>query len=677
MSGEELHLWNTLPGLGPKRREYLSEIGVENSIHLLLHYPKRYVVQHKLEFWPKDELPPYDVMIDATVTSSGALLRKKKMTMVRLSLVDANGQKFIAIWFNQPYRKNQFAVGSQIWVLGKCQQKGSLRSIVVQQCGFGTGVGGIKAIYDLPQGITQSMFRQWLVYVLETMDKETLEIWPEPWRKRIGLSLLDALGNLHFPKSAEELQKAQQRVLLEETLILQLIQQPQEQKAIGFVQTLTPSHKEQWDKLLPFTLTGAQARAIEEIRADMSSSKPMMRFVQGDVGSGKTIVAIAALWQAVTNGHQAVFLAPTEILARQHTAQIRTILPQSIPIYLVTGRMSVAEREVARAMAEQGQSGIWIGTHALLSDHMHFPSCSLLVIDEQHRFGVMQRRKLLEQQIPVPDVLSLSATPIPRSLAMLLYGDMQASQLDELPPHRLPIKTVWIREPDRVEKLMAYCSEEMQRGHSVYWVCPGIQSTEDEDASVPTIENRKPLLQRVWPAPLWTVLHGQMKQNERQQIMERFEKGELRGLLATTIIEVGVDQANATVMVVEGADRFGLAQLHQLRGRVGRSHLPSYCALITNGEITATAEQRMKALCATQDGFYLSQLDLELRGPGEIFGTDQSGFSDLLVFRWQVEEDTLRISRECIDEWKSGKVIFENERWERVLLRWKEKPNAS
>lgn len=665
-----------LQGVGPKRMKLLEDMGIDSLNDLLHSYPKRYQFQEKRSCWPEAPLPTYDVMIDTIVSGSASIYRKKKLVMVRLPLTDEQGTKLTAIWFNQPYRKNQFPVGSKLWLLGRCNQKGSFRSIQVKQCGLGVGVGGFKSLYELPKGITQNLFRQWLSEAFSRFDEIEQELWPERWLNRFPISIKEALLQIHFPSTVEALQIAQQRLILDQTLILQLMQQAVPKTTSGIAQPCSDQQNLQWQKGLPFILTEAQKRVIQEIRTDMAQEVPMARFVQGDVGSGKTVVAVAALQQATENGYQAAFLAPTELLARQHAESIAKLLPKGIPLFLLTGKSSKAERELAQEAAITGIPGVWVGTHALLTDSMTFRNLSLLVIDEQHRFGVLQRRKLLQDRLRVPDFLSLSATPIPRSLAMLLYGDMQASILDQLPPDRLPIKTVWVQEPGRVEKLMKYCLDEMLQGHAVYWVCPSIEQTEDAEESMPSVEEREKILKTIWPTDRWATLHGQMKAQERQEVMERFESGKLSALLATTVIEVGVDQPKATVMVIEGADRFGLAQLHQLRGRVGRGNLPSHCALLTSGTITSTAEQRIKALCDSQDGFYLSQLDLELRGPGEILGTSQSGFSDLLVFRWQVEENTLECIRACLEEWKKGDVQIPAEQWQRIVQRFSEKPIA-
>lgn len=664
-----------IPGIGPKRLAQLKEIGVNTPLDLIYRFPKHYVFRKKSSGWP-EPLPLHDILLEVEVVGKGSIWRRGRRSMVRLPVMDQEGNTFFAVWFNQPYRRNQFPLNSKIWIEGRCQLQNNMKSMLVKKCGAGQPEYGLQALYDLPKGISQLMYGKWLKEVLNKAQLSSLEIWPKVWLERLPLNLPEAMRKIHLPQTEEDLNLAQKRFIFDETLAVQLLQQSRVEDRIGFVQDFPLKEKEKWLQTLPFELTGAQKRTLKEIEEDMKKPYPMARFLQGDVGSGKTVVAAAALLQAVSSGNQAIMLAPTEILARQHYESLRKFLPESIDIYLLTGKLKTQERRLAQEAAEAGQVGIWVGTHALLSEGFEPKNLSLLVVDEQHRFGVLQRQKLLKDRRPQPDLLTLSATPIPRTLALLLYGDMEISLLDEMPPNRLPIKTVWLKDENRVENLLKFTSEEIDKGHSVYWVCPSIEVNEDENYQLPSIEEREPILQQHWPPLQWGVLHGRMKPEEREVVMDAFEQGSVRGLLATTVIEVGVDQPKATVMVVEGADRFGLAQLHQLRGRVGRSDLPSYCALITQEKVSETAKQRLQALCDSQDGFYLAQLDLELRGPGEILGTSQSGYSELLVFRWQVDEEILQLSQLCHQEFKQGKVVFSPEHWQALLERFDSGFNA-
>ncbi|MCE5195593.1 MAG: ATP-dependent DNA helicase RecG [Negativicutes bacterium] len=652
-----------LSGLGPRRLAALQTAGCHDLLDLLNRFPKTYRRQQKMLAFPPQSLPEQDVLLDVQVLGAGAILRQKKLNMVRLPVLDAAGNRLTAIWFNQPYRKNQFVTGEQIWLLGKAEQKGNLRSILVKQTGKGPGSGGLQAVYSLPEGISPKLYRSWLQQALAAFPVLWTEPWPPEWEKFLPCSSRTAYQQIHFPQSEAELHAAQQRLLFDEMLMLQLLQA--EPKAeCGYTQAIPDKRLAAWRQSLPFQLTRAQQRVITEIRGDMLRPTPMRRFVQGDVGSGKTVVAAAALLQAVLNNHQAVLMAPTELLARQHARTLRQLLPPEIDVLLLTGKSSAGERRLALAAAAAGQPGVWVGTHALFAETLTFQNLSLVVIDEQHRFGVLQRQQLLAHRLPVPDCLSLSATPIPRSLAMLLYGDSSLSILDEQPPGRLPIKTVWLKEQARVEKLVDFCLAEMQQGRSVYWVCPSIETDEEAAAAMPSIEERAKLLSRRWPAKYWAVLHGGMKPAERFEVMNRFADGRLKGLLATTVIEVGVDQPTASVMVVEGADRFGLAQLHQLRGRVGRGQDQAYCALLSAPKLSGFAEKRLQALCDSQDGFYLAQMDLELRGPGEILGTDQSGFTDFLIFRWQIDETILQLVKDCAGKISGQAGLLRQEQWQ-------------
>ena len=652
-----------LSGLGPRRLAALQTVDCHDLLDLLNRFPKTYRRQEKMSAFPPQPLPEQDILLDVQVLGVGVILRKKQLNMVRLPVMDAVGNHLIAIWFNQPYRRNQFAAGEQIWLLGKAEQKGNLRSILVKQTGKGPGSGGLQAVYALPEGITQKLYRSWLQQALAAFTALWTEPWPPEWDEFLPCSSKTAYQQVHFPQSEAELQAAQQRLLFDEMLMLQLLQ-VEPKTECGYGQPTPDKRMAAWRQSLPYQLTQAQHRVIAEIQQDMQRPAPMRRFVQGDVGSGKTVVAAAALLQAVANGHQAVLMAPTELLARQHARTLRQLLPPEIDLFLLTGKSSTGDRRLAMAAAAAGQAGVWVGTHALFAETLNFQDLSLVVIDEQHRFGVLQRQQLLAHRLPVPDCLSLSATPIPRSLAMLLYGDSSLSILDEQPPGRVPIKTVWLKEQARVEKLVDFCLTEMQQGRSVYWVCPSIETDDESEAAMPSIEERAKLLNQRWPAEYWAVLHGSMKPAERFEVMNRFADGSLKGLLATTVIEVGVDQPTASVMVVEGADRFGLAQLHQLRGRVGRGQDQAYCALLSAPKLSSFAEKRLQALCDSQDGFYLAQMDLELRGPGEILGTDQSGFTDYLIFRWQIDEAILQLVKDCAAKISGQAGLLRQEQWQ-------------
>ena len=453
----------------------------------------------------------------------------------------------------------------------------------------------------------------------------------EELRRRNGLmSLRDAIYNIHFPQSAELLRQARYRLKYDELLGVQLTIQARrtarQKRGGGFIlprvgELFNTFYKEK----LPFALTGAQQRVIKEIRADMVSGKQMNRLLQGDVGSGKTMVAFMSMLLAVDNGYQACIMAPTEILARQHYASMcRFAEGLNIRIDILTGSSKVRERRTALEGIASGETGILIGTHALLEDRVQFANLGYVVIDEQHRFGVEQRAKLWTKNQQPPHILVMTATPIPRTLAMTLYGDLEVSIIDELPPGRQPIRTYHYYDSSRL-KMFGFLRQEIAKGRQVYVVYPLIKESEKMDYK--DLYDGFESLSRDFPLPQYriTVCHGKMRPEDKDAAMAQFKRGEADILVATSVIEVGVDVPNATVMVIESAERFGLSQLHQLRGRVGRGGEQSYCILMSGEKLSKEGRARLDAMCATNDGFELSELDLKLRGAGDIHGTQQSG----------------------------------------------------
>lgn len=454
---------------------------------------------------------------------------------------------------------------------------------------------------------------------------------PEELRRRNGLmSLRDAIYNIHFPQSAELLRQARYRLKYDELLGVQLTIQARrtsrQKRGGGFIfprvgELFNTFYREK----LPFTLTGAQQRVIKEMRADMVSGKQMNRLLQGDVGSGKTMVAFMSMLLAVDNGYQACIMAPTEILARQHYASMcRFAEGLNIRIDILTGSSKVRERRATLEGIASGETGILIGTHALLEDRVQFANLGYVVIDEQHRFGVEQRAKLWTKNQQPPHILVMTATPIPRTLAMTLYGDLEVSIIDELPPGRQPIRTYHYYDSSRL-KMFGFLRQEIAKGRQVYVVYPLIKESEKMDYK--DLYDGFESLSRDFPLPQYriTVCHGKMRPEDKDAAMAQFKRGEADILVATSVIEVGVDVPNATVMVIESAERFGLSQLHQLRGRVGRGGEQSYCILMSGEKLSKEGRARLDAMCATNDGFELSELDLKLRGAGDIHGTQQSG----------------------------------------------------
>jgi ATP-dependent DNA helicase RecG len=501
--------------------------------------------------------------------------------------------------------------------------------------------GRLVPIYPLTAGLHQKTMRTLMKAVIDTYIPAVQETLPESVRRTHHLpSLQDALRQAHFPDATLDLQllNGQQtpfhrRLVFEEFFLLELglalcqraVQH--EQRAIPYQQ---PNHLgETLLQHLPFHLTTAQHRVLLEILADMQRPAPMNRLIQGDVGSGKTIVALLAMLMAISNGFQAALMAPTEILAEQHVATLRDLLrPVDLEVVLLTSTIKGKGRQELLARIAQGQAPLVVGTHALLYEEVQFHRLGMIVVDEQHRFGVLQRVRLRQKGL-TPDVLVMTATPIPRTLAMTLYGDLDLSVIDELPPDRLPVRTT-VLSAGRRERAYDVVRREVTTGHQAYIVYPLIEESETLDLGA-AVEMAGHLQQEVFPAWRVGLLHGRLPAEEREAIMHAFKQGTLDILVCTTVIEVGVDVPNATVMVIENAERFGLAQLHQLRGRVGRGTAQSYCLLVAGQTLSKEGRQRLRVMEESTDGFYVAEQDLEIRGPGELLGTKQSGLPELQV----------------------------------------------
>ncbi len=504
---------------------------------------------------------------------------------------------------------------------------------------------GIKAIYN----IICATWTRVAPHIEETL--------PEWITARYNmLSLKEALYNIHFPQSAELLERGRFRLKFEELLALQLVvlSQRSGRRSLnnGFLLPRVGDNFNRFYKeLLPFPLTGAQKRVIKEIRSDTTSGFQMNRLLQGDVGSGKTVVALASMLLAVDNGFQAAIMAPTEILARQHAASIQRMCEGlDIRIGILTGSSKVKERRGSLEGAISGEIDILVGTHALLEDRVQFKNLGFVVIDEQHRFGVLQRARLWSKNSQPPHVLVMTATPIPRTLAMTIYGDLDLSVIDELPPGRKPIKTVHYTDSARL-RLFGFIREEIARGRQIYIVYPLIEGSESMDYK--DLHDGYESISRDFPLPQYhtTICHGKMKPADKEESMRQFKEGEAQIMVATSVIEVGVDVPNASVMVIESAERFGLSQLHQLRGRVGRGSEQSYCILMSGEKISRESRLRLEAMCETNDGFRLSELDLKLRGAGDIAGTQQSGEAlNLRVASPSTDQSILILARDIADQ---------------------------
>jgi ATP-dependent DNA helicase RecG len=635
-----------LEGVGPKKAEGLAAQGVTSVLDLLMLYPRRYIDRTNQARITELEVGK-EALVLATVRKVDTRRTRNRKTMVTVDVTDGSGY-LKCTFFNQPWRAKQLKAGTQAVVFGKVDVFGGRKQMtnpVVDLVGDRTG--RIVPIYPQSEkaGLTTWEIGAWVEEALRRAG-ELADPVPEDVLHRYDLiDRTAATRGIHLPESGEEHAVARRRLVFDELLRIQLVlvarKRELERTAVGVAHDLSGDLVRRFHEQLPFPLTGAQRRTIAEIEADLASPVPMHRLLQGDVGAGKTIVAVSALLVAVQGGHQGALMAPTEVLAEQHHLGVRRMLEgftldaagdnlfgeRPLRVELLTNRTTAGERTRLAAALEAGEVDIVIGTHALIQDKVAFRSLGVAVIDEQHRFGVEQRAALRSKGAAVPDVLVMTATPIPRTAAMTVYGDLDVSVLDELPPGRTPIRTKWARGPLEEEAAWAQVREEVAAGRQAYVVAPLIDESEKLE-----VRSATEVFEQLGAGELaglrLALLHGKVPSKEKEATMEAFRAGEVDVLVATTVIEVGVDVPNATVMVIIDADRFGIAQLHQLRGRVGRGSAASWCYLLGAGA-TPDAEERLAALERTTDGFELAEVDLELRGEGTIMGARQKGRNDL------------------------------------------------
>ena len=659
-------------GVGPKLAELLAGKGIQTLDDLLHYLPFRY----------EDRLNPRGIAelragematVIAEVRTSG-LFRTRRMPIFQMTAGQGR-TRLKCIWFNATYLKDKFKPGQivalygkveqdyrggelqltqpQFEIIGEASEDGSADS-AEQKLAASLEIGRIVPIYEaIGQGrLSSRWFRRVIHAALENLAPDLPD--PVPAAVRSHLSLIsprEALQKVHWPEPGERIEDLQSsrtpahvRLIFEELFFVELgleLKRREQKAQTGIAFQLDDRARAAIKKILPFHPTGAQKRVLKEIASDMEKPFPMRRLLQGDVGSGKTIVAFEAAIIAMENGYQVALMAPTEILAQQHYFSARRILESAgYRVVLLTGSMEDDRKRETRRHIAQGNAQLVIGTHALIEQKVEFAKLGMVIVDEQHRFGVLQRFKLMKKSSdaqvepnsaasPEPDVLVMTATPIPRTLALTLYGDLDVSVIDEMPPGRTPIVTRCVSD-ERSTEVWDFARKQAAAGHQTYVVYPVIEENEETELKA-AMKMYKELSKSIFPDLRVGVLHGRMEPDLKEQVMRLFQKGELDILVSTTVIEVGVDVANATMMVIEHAERFGLAQLHQLRGRIGRGAAKSYCVLMTGGKVSEDGERRLDAMVRTNDGFQIAELDLELRGPGEFFGTRQAGMPSFQV----------------------------------------------
>jgi ATP-dependent DNA helicase RecG len=618
---DEVRSLQYIKGVGPFRAGQFANLGIFTVEDLLRHYPRRYElrVRKRIEDLKDGELATISGKVAASQVSSG------RVKVIRLNIVQAD-KSIHAVWFNQVHIPKQFPPGTEVTVTGKVRWNKRIPELLATEIVKTENSGPaeeIVPVYPETGRLNSKIIRGVIKTVIDQTETIMHEVLPGE-EELMGRS--QAYREIHFPSSLEKAEQARARLVVEEVLFLQLalarLRSPR-QAEISPVMTQGEKLVERFCASLPYRLTGAQQRVIGEIFKDLvNGDKSMTRLVQGDVGSGKTVVAMVAILRAVGSGYQAALMAPTEVLALQHYESLRhSFDPLGVEVVFLAGNQGKSEREQILGRIYGGKAKVVVGTHALIQETVRFNSLGLVVTDEQHRFGVRQRT-LLQDKGENPHVLVMTATPIPRTLALTLYGDLQLSVIDEMPAGRKPIITRKISERNRPH-LEKFLEEKMKQGRQIYVVCPLVEETEKSDlvSATQTFEQ----LQKRFPGRIIALLHGRMKSQEKEAIMQNFRQGRIHILVATTVVEVGVNVPNASVIVVEGAERFGLAQLHQLRGRVGRGSEQSYCILVSN----VKDNSRLNILCTTENGFKIAEEDLKIRGPGELLGVRQHGIPEL------------------------------------------------
>ena len=615
-----------IKGVGEKAEQRFHKLDIWNVGDLLEHYPREYDEFHdlvKIADVKEGEM----AAVEGVMACRPSIHTTARLKILSMVLEDETG-RITVTWFNMPFLANRLKMGTRYILRGKVGRKNG--KLVLEQPKmyskneFFKQVGRLHPIYPLTAGLTNHAVEKAVRDAIGSLEGAA-EFLPADLRKRQNLlAYRKAIHDIHFPKNQLEYRKARKRLVFDEFFLYQAALQViriKNYKPSSHVMTQN-KRLEEFVNNLPYELTAAQKRVYEEIEKDMTGGMTMNRLVQGDVGSGKTVVAVMALFLAVCNGEQGAFMVPTEVLAMQHKESLEAMLaPYGVKIGLLIGSMTAKEKRERKQKLAEGEWDIVVGTHAILQDNVEFEDLALVITDEQHRFGVRQREKLMEKG-DTPHVLAMSATPIPRTLALVLYGDMDLSIMDELPANRLPIKNCVVGTDYRPQAYR-FMKDQIEKGRQVYIICPMVE--EKEEVALESVVMYSEQLKEIFPAGITIeCLHGKMKPKEKNEVMQRFIEGTTDILVSTTVIEVGIDVPNATVMMIENAERFGLAQLHQLRGRVGRGKEQSYCILMY-GKESKEGKERLSILAGSNDGFEIAREDLKLRGQGDFFGVMQSG----------------------------------------------------
>jgi ATP-dependent DNA helicase RecG len=652
-------------GVGEARAKLLSKLGICTVNDALNYFPRDYqdrtILKKIAELQDGEECG-----VRASLISDVAESRPRRNLSI-IKTMASDGTAFLSLtWFNQSYIKNNLKNGVEYIFFGKVKRTGmrlEMNNPVIETAGqFGKNTGRILPIYSLTKGLTQNHMRKLTENSLKLAGDKFEETLPQDIRESFNLSQINySYNEIHFPKSLSNMEEARRRLVFEELLLLQL----------GLLKSKGVSTQQKGIKFKPvdmspvldkltFKLTSAQQRVFEEIRDDMVSTKRMNRLIQGDVGSGKTIIAVMAIYLAAKNKYQSAFMVPTEILAEQHFRSVEPLLEQfGIKVRLLTGSTKKKEKEEIKNLIKEGTIDVLIGTHAILEDDTEFYKLGLVITDEQHRFGVRQRAKLSIKG-ENPDLIVMTATPIPRTLSLVLYGDLDVSIIDELPPERKPIDTYAVNESFR-ERVYNFIRKNVAEGRQAYIVCPLVEDSEQIEA-----ESAEGLVERIRDNELKNLklglIHGKMKGAEKEKVMRGFVNGQLDVLVSTTVIEVGVNVPNASLMVIENAERFGLSQLHQLRGRVGRGKYKSYCILFNQSK-SDISKHRMDIMTNTNDGFVISEKDLELRGPGDVFGVRQHGLPELKIANLYRDMEILKDVQKAVKLIIHGNLLLTDARY--------------